>query len=161
LSIIPKGLIMLPILENGCGTCTACCTVLGVKELRKEDYKNCTHLCGGGCAIYQSRPKECQTYECLWRASSGKLDELRPDKLGVILEPTQTSVGQAVVVREVWMDASKSDLAQQFIELVAEQIQGFVYIVRPDGTRSVHLPPWSQHLARSSMLAGEMRSDKR
>jgi len=75
------------------------------------------------------------------------IEELRPDKLGVILEVSELSIGPAVVVREVWQDASKSDLAQQFIELVAEEAQGFIYVVRPNGTRSAFFPPWVAHLS--------------
>lgn len=136
----------LPILGNDCGTCTACCTVLGVGELRKDDYSRCKHECAGGCSIYKTRPKECRTYQCLWIASPDMLEDLRPDKLGVILEVSQLSIGPAVVVREVWQDASKSDLARQFIDLVAEQIQGFIYVVKPDGKRSGFFPPWAKHL---------------
>jgi hypothetical protein len=75
------------------------------------------------------------------------IEELRPDKLGVILEVSKLSIGPAVVVREVWQDASKSDLARQFIDLVAEEAQGFIYVVRPDHTRSAYFPPWVAHLA--------------
>jgi hypothetical protein len=138
---------MLPIIENGCGSCTACCTVLGVKDLRKDHYSKCQHECAGGCAIYKMRPKECRTYQCLWISSPDMIEDLRPDKLGVILEVSQLSIGPAVVVREVWLDASKSDLAQQFIDLVAEQVQGFIYVVRPNHTRSAYFPPWAAHLA--------------
>jgi hypothetical protein len=141
-------LTSLPIIENGCGSCTACCTVLGVKDLRKDDYTKCQHECAGGCGIYDSRPKECRTYECLWLASSNDAPEgLRPDKLGVILEVSELSIGMAVVVREVWQDASKSDLAQQYIYLVADEVQGFIYVIRPDNTRSAWFPPWAAHLA--------------
>lgn len=137
----------LPILSEGgdCGGCTACCTVLGVKELRKSDYTPCEHLCQQGCGVYDDRPKECQSYECLWFRST-PIPELRPDKLGVILELNHNDLGTSVVVREVWQGASDGELAQQFINGAAKAVQGFIYIVKPDQSRSVVLPPWSEHL---------------
>lgn len=138
----------LPIIqnENQCGECTACCTVLGVKQLKKDSYVACDHICASGCAIYSSRPKECETYECFWRNASAPI-HLRPDKLGVVLEATETSIGPAIVVRELWVGASEDKLAEDFISLVSEMMQAFVYVVRPDKTRTAKFPPWAEHLA--------------
>jgi hypothetical protein len=77
---------------------------------------------------------------------SEKIQELRPDNLGVVLEISDLRIGRAVVVREVWQDASQDELAKQYIELAAEACQGFVYIVKPDGGRTMFFPPWAAHL---------------
>lgn len=71
-----------------CGECSACCTWLGIEELRKWTGQACKHLDGRDptkrCTIYSKRPKACVEYHCLWRAGWGP-DELRPDKSGMIL----------------------------------------------------------------------------
>lgn len=138
----------LPILsENSCGSCRACCTVLGVKKLHKDDYTPCQHECAAGCAIYSQRPAECAKYECLWLQQNWG-QETRPDQLGVILELHKTTIGPAMVVREVWQDASKSETAQAIIGEVAVKLDVFVYLVRPDNTRSAFFPPGKEHLAK-------------
>ena len=131
----------------GCGECTACCTVLGVKALQKDDYTPCQHCTGTGCGIYTARPAECRTYECL--QLHGK-PEHRPDRLGVILEATDVTLGghraNAVVVREVWPGASEQEHAQALVHSVAYQFDAFIYVVRKDGSRSAIFPPWAEHL---------------
>jgi len=70
---------------RSCGTCNACCTVLGVAELDKPVGEPCKHLAAKGCGIYDRRPKSCREYHCLWR--SGLLDgPSRPDRLGIVID---------------------------------------------------------------------------
>ena len=58
--------------ERSCGTCTLCCKVLTVEELRKPNGQWCPHcIKGRGCAIYSDRPNECRRFQCgylLWPA---------------------------------------------------------------------------------------------
>ena len=145
----------LPVLQlqapNKCGGCTACCTVLGIKEIRKPDYAPCPHLSAGGCGIYENRPTECRTYECVWR-SSNLPDELRPDRLGVILELhgqfVESLGAPAVVIREVWPGAADEDLSRQFTGLIAKQVGGFGYVVKADGERKALFHDSQKDLAR-------------
>lgn len=76
-----------------CGECQACCYAIAVHletDLTecedKPNYTTCKHQCSKGCAIYNNRPSECRTYDCMW--SSGVLtnEEYRSDKLGVIVD---------------------------------------------------------------------------
>ncbi len=70
---------------RSCGTCNACCTVLGVAELDKPVGEPCKHLAAKGCGIYAQRPPSCREYHCLWR--SGLLDGAsRPDRLGIVID---------------------------------------------------------------------------
>lgn len=75
---------------RSCGTCAECCTWLGIEELRKWTGQTCKHLDGRNpsarCSIYESRPKACVEYYCLWRAGFGP-EELKPDKSGMLLTP--------------------------------------------------------------------------
>lgn len=76
--------------QSSCGTCTACCTSLTVDVLLKPEGTPCKHLRtdrpGKSCARYETRPKTCEHFVCLWRIA--RLDEsYRPDKVGIVLFP--------------------------------------------------------------------------
>lgn len=68
-----------------CGDCTLCCKILGVAELNKKAREYCPHCeINQGCKIYQTRPKECSDFQCLWLL--GEIPEdLKPNKTGVML----------------------------------------------------------------------------
>ena len=66
-----------------CGSCTACCTVMAVKELGKGMYRACEHVSGRGCSIYKDRPRSCRLWSCQWRL--GELDGERPDRSGIVV----------------------------------------------------------------------------
>lgn len=68
-----------------CGTCTACCTVMGVAELGKPYAYPCLHLCEAGCSIYPTRPSSCAGFECLWRQGAIGGPGMRPEKSGVLI----------------------------------------------------------------------------
>lgn len=75
-----------------CGSCNACCTVLGVEEIAKRPGTRCSHLCDRGCGVYESRPASCREFECVWlQMASGPTPlpkRLRPDRSGVLLVPS-------------------------------------------------------------------------
>lgn len=75
-----------------CGTCAECCTWLGIDELKKWTGQTCKHLDGhkpeARCTIYESRPKACVQYYCMWRAGFGP-ESLQPSKSGMLLTPYQ------------------------------------------------------------------------
>ena len=73
-----------------CGTCTFCCTQVGVRELGKPKGIKCRHETESqGCAIYPERPKSCRMFNCLWLVSrQWKIplpDWLRPDKCKTVV----------------------------------------------------------------------------
>lgn len=73
-----------------CGSCTACCELLEVIELRKPRGMLCQHCTRGkGCAIYATRPKVCREYKCGWLARDCMPNELRPDRCGFIVDTTR------------------------------------------------------------------------
>src|SRR5690348_6121196 len=70
-----------------CGGCTACCTVLAVRELDKPMRWACDHVHCAGCRIYDTRPPSCREFHCRWlRGSVGADDALRPDRCGVMFD---------------------------------------------------------------------------
>jgi hypothetical protein len=88
-----------------CDQCSACCQWLGVPELQKKAGDRCKHVCATGCGIYDSRPRSCQVFECLWL--KGELpEEARPDKLGAIFAEARTHLKDAqppIMVQETYL----------------------------------------------------------
>lgn len=66
-----------------CGPCTVCCDILEIPTLRKPKKTKCENLCSKGCGIYETRPTECRTFQCIW--SEGYTGEgQRPDRSGIM-----------------------------------------------------------------------------
>ena len=68
-----------------CGECTLCCKLLETHDIPSEIGVYCRH-CKNGCSIYDERPEECRTYQCMWSQMETVADELRPDKCGIIFD---------------------------------------------------------------------------
>lgn len=117
----------LPIARDrrSCGDCTACCTVIGVADLKKPEWTLCQHCSPKrtsravpGCKIYATRPQPCRDYHCLWTLGMGKRTH-RPDLLGIIFDVALKTDLQrdllkaievhydvpAMLAREVWPGA--------------------------------------------------------
>jgi hypothetical protein len=132
--------------KRECGTCSACCTSLGVPEIHKSAGQKCQQVKpgGGGCEIYSRRPKACRDYECLWR--SGSFAEIeRPDQLGVSLDKTDgyrpdmfPGEGWAYIAREAVPGGF--ELARGFLTKLTETFV-VVLIVEAAGKRVVLGPP--------------------
>lgn len=122
---------------RSCGTCTACCTVLGVAEISKAVGEPCPMLRGEGeghgCQSYENRPPSCQDWSCLWlRGVLNGAD--RPDRVGVVLD--MTTDGTKLVARESFpggLEKAESMLAGLTQRAV-------VFIIRCDGKREVRGP---------------------
>lgn len=83
-------------MAGSCGDCDLCCRLLEVRSLHKGRNADCRHLHSGGergCAIYRTRPRACQGFECLWLESQRRTDgwvmpaEMRPDRSHVVMGP--------------------------------------------------------------------------
>jgi hypothetical protein len=130
-------------LSRSCGTCTACCTAKGVKELKKPDGVKCTHLVNGvkGCSIYEGRPSSCVEWSCLWRLGGFEGAD-RPDRVGVVVDVTEVNHdvwpdGQAFTVREAYPGGIER--ASTFLQSIAAH--SVVVVVRPGRPREVLGPP--------------------
>jgi hypothetical protein len=72
--------------EKSCGSCTKCCTVMGVPELRKRPWDTCPHVAAGtGCSIYAERPGGCRTFICGWLLDPDMGPDLKPENCHVVL----------------------------------------------------------------------------
>jgi hypothetical protein len=124
-----------------CGSCSACCTVIGVHEIEKGMYETCEHVCEAGCAIYAERPGSCQTFECQWMRGvlevDGAIDiEMRPDACGVMLDyQPDTAFGEVFTAWEVEPGASASGHARSIINGLQERFLVMIVTRGPDGER--------------------------
>jgi Fe-S-cluster containining protein len=122
-----------------CGSCSACCTVLGVHEIEKGTYEACQHLSEAGCGIYADRPGSCRTFECQWLRGMLEVDgtidtDLRPDSCGVIFEyQPGTAFGEVFKAWEVEPGASARGQARKIIRGLEEASLVIIMACGPRG----------------------------
>jgi len=67
-----------------CGDCTLCCKLPAIKDF-KDGYKWCENCnIGKGCNIYETRPKPCIDFDCMWKDERTN-EELKPNKVGFFI----------------------------------------------------------------------------
>jgi hypothetical protein len=85
-----------------CGSCTACCKALEVREINKPRAKWCEHCAiGSGCAIYPERPLSCQEFRCEWLKGFGT-ERDRPDRTKVIPDYVKPEGGLTGGIFQLW-----------------------------------------------------------
>ena len=106
---------------KSCGSCTKCCTVMGVPELKKPPRVRCAHVIAGkGCSIYAERPPSCAKFICGWLLDPNMGPELKPDQCHVV-----------------------------FYQMNAENIVASCDADYPDAWRKPNVVEFLHHLARS------------
>jgi hypothetical protein len=69
-----------------CGSCTLCCKLVGVPELKKPAGVMCPHaVLGQGCAIHDHRPTSCHQFFCGWRLDPNVDALWKPEICGFLL----------------------------------------------------------------------------
>jgi hypothetical protein len=113
---------------RSCDGCTACCKVMKVRELDKPMNTWCPHCkIGVGCGIYDTRPKSCQGFRCVWlQTQSGDKPlalELRPDKSRIVMSTTNGGLDIVLNVSPDRPDAWKhGGIAKLVAEMLADDI---------------------------------------
>jgi hypothetical protein len=70
---------------KSCGSCTKCCKVMGIPELKKRAWEECSHVAPGrGCKIYSERPQSCRSFICGWLLDPYMGPDLKPDNCHVV-----------------------------------------------------------------------------
>ena len=70
---------------KSCGSCTKCCTVMGVPEIKKRPWDECPHVAAGlGCKIYSERPSGCRSFICGWLLDPNMGPDLKPENCHVV-----------------------------------------------------------------------------
>lgn len=113
----------LSLLSRSCGECAECCTVIGVKELKKHHYEACKHIHNGKCGVYDRRPPSCRSYMCFWLAGEFSWDD-RPDKLGVLFQVDEDVHGLWIEVYETRPGAWNDKALELAKALVFPDIRG-------------------------------------
>lgn len=71
-------------MDRSCGSCTQCCKILSVEEIEKPRYEWCKHCDPkSGCKIYETRPKSCVEFSCLWLQGFGD-DWFKPNRSKIV-----------------------------------------------------------------------------
>ena len=100
-----------------CGPCQACCSALGVAAVAKPEWEPCAHQCASGCAVYQSRPRQCAEFACLWLQGQLEGDERgRPDVIGLVLYVVDHAGKRVVHARECRDGASMEPAARYLLD---------------------------------------------
>lgn len=74
-------------MNKTCGSCTMCCKLVSVPEMKKPIYvwcENCSPKTG--CQIYHDRPPSCHRFECVWIIEGDLPGNIRPDRCKVMFE---------------------------------------------------------------------------
>ena len=69
-----------------CGSCTLCCKVYDIHEIRKPEGRWCQHCTPGrGCRIHEDRPYQCREFFCLWLTDADIPMDWKPEHSKVVL----------------------------------------------------------------------------
>lgn len=103
-----------PVRGRSCGSCKACCTQVPVDlpTGHKDANERCQHVCGKGCAIYQTRPEPCRWWSCRWLFDPTATTLKRPDIGGYVVDCMPDTVmanGTPASVLQVWVDPNRRD----------------------------------------------------
>jgi hypothetical protein len=65
--------------SKDCGSCSLCCKLPAIRELKKPRDRWCPHARPGqGCGIYHERPGICREFHCEWLVNDGLGPEWMP-----------------------------------------------------------------------------------
>ncbi len=137
-------------MAGDCGTCTQCCRLLAVTELKKPKNTRCAHCnVGVGCKIYEDRPESCISFKCIWLQTQGTglalPLALRPDKSKVVLHTTPDEKNIVAKVDPdmpmAWMNRGISDMLSKFSEklLVLVDNGKQYWVIQNRGIREVKM----------------------
>ena len=139
-------------MTNHCGTCTACCRVFEVPEVKSKAGDWCQHCnIGKGCNIYDARPKTCRDFECLWLMSQSRTDprevlppELRPDRCKVVFSP---STNENIMAATILPGSSAAMDRKSVLSLIHTLVNGGgnVVVGLPRSTERTMFTPQGAH----------------
>lgn len=147
----------IPSSIRSCDGCTACCYTHAVGEIKKYEFSACESCDPNkGCTIYDTRPRACGSYFCLWVLEGVGNDTDKPSEVGVVCNTIFTQDDPpAVLMMEVWPGASLEAPATRLITELLEQGTS-VRVGIKDGN-----PRYQYHVRRDSMKAyGELLESK-
>lgn len=119
-------------MNQGCGSCSLCCTLLGVPDIGKAPRMRCWHTTvHGGCAVHGQKASDpklmaCEQFECVWLASQKRPDamprSMRPDQSHVVLGPQDKSDPTLLYIQvdpgnpQAWKQGEMGEYIQQILD---------------------------------------------
>lgn len=82
---------------RSCGSCSYCCKLFSIVELKKPRGQWCIHCKPGhgGCSIYEQRPQACQDFYCGWLIGTLS-QEWEPQRSKMVATTSVSKDGRAV-----------------------------------------------------------------
>jgi Fe-S-cluster containining protein len=138
---------------RSCGSCSLCCKLYPVRELRKPAGQWCVHTVrGGGCADHANRPRTCRQFFCSWLLDATLGPAWKPETARFVLAPDPLRQALTVMVDPgmplAWKRAPYyAGLKQLSERLFAENrrllvdVKGQITVVLPDRDAPLGVPP--------------------
>jgi Fe-S-cluster containining protein len=138
---------------RSCGTCSLCCKLYPVRELRKPAGQWCVHTVrGGGCAVHANHPRTCQKFFCSWLLDATLGPEWKPETARFVLAPDPLYQALTVTVDPgmplAWKRAPYYARLRQFSERLFTEnrrllvdLRGQITVVLPDRDVLLGVPP--------------------
>lgn len=86
--------------HNRCGGCSACCDAFPIDEIGKPTNETCPHY-DNGCAIHDTKPRECADFDCAYLQGRDVPVSIRPDKCGIVFEKLSSRLFYGTVIGKV------------------------------------------------------------
>lgn len=124
-----------------CGECSVCCKILEIPTINKPKKTTCPNVvANGGCSIYQDRPSECRTFQCIWSEGYTGTGQ-RPDKSGIMAYHIDTDYGRTLLILEVKENAFTHRASQkERLIKIAEKRSTPVFISNYHGETFAMIP---------------------
>ncbi len=129
-----------------CDSCSLCCTVLRVDELRKLAGVSCVHqdVEGPGCSIHDRRPGICREYRCLWLRGALEAED-RPDRIRAVIDVVAQGPISRVEIREaregIYQSSARLQaIAEEYRASMPVQISDIEEVLDPTRPYRVLLP---------------------
>jgi len=105
--------------RRACGDCSLCCKLMAIDELGKPAGSWCGDCKPGrGCVVYEVRPAECRTFDCLWLTDPRFGEHWKPNQSRLVL--TASADGIEVRCDPNSPDAWRKEPIRSEIERLAE-----------------------------------------
>lgn len=119
-----------------CGSCTLCCYLLPVTDLKKPAGVLCEHCdLAKGCLIYASRPEACRKFRCAYHQMVKVSKDLRPDNCKIIFEKINEHLFFGTQDPRFSLTLYAKKQIDQF------NLQGYSVIISTAGKKDIYLAP--------------------
>lgn len=129
-------------MTRACGSCTLCCSLVPVPEIKKPANQRCQHQTRSrGCKVYRREgfPLSCRVWSCRWLTDPAAGDLLRPDRSGYVIDMASEFV-------EVGDNATQRRWKLPVVQIWCDP-------KRPDAHRDPRLREYLTHLAKGGTAA--------